>query len=106
MINGTADPQDPPANMAGARQIWPDSREIAEPWQSHSVDINAWMQCGAALVRTFVETASVKGLDTRCLAQVKLPSFAVSWGTGLSEPVPNGLARDRRHLNNPPYPAS
>ena len=79
MINGTADPQDPPANMAGARQIWPNSREIAEPWQSHSVDINAWMQCGAALVRTFVETASVKGLHTGCLAQVRLPSFATRW---------------------------
>jgi pimeloyl-ACP methyl ester carboxylesterase len=79
MINGTADPQDPPANMAGARQIWPDSREIAEPWQSHSVDINAWMQCDAALVRTFVETASVKRLDTGCLTQVLLPSFATRW---------------------------
>ena len=94
MINGTADPQDPPVNMAGARQIWPNSREAAEPGQSHSVNINAWTQCGAALVRTFVETASVKGLDTGCLAQVRLPSFAVSWGTGLSEPVPKGLARD------------
>jgi len=93
MINGTADPQDPPANMAGARQIWPNSREVAEPWQSHSVDVNAWMQCDAVLVRTFVETASVKGLDTGCLGQVRLPSFAVSWGTGLSEPVPNGPAR-------------
>ena len=79
MINGTADPQDPPANMAGAQQIWPNSREVAEPWQSHSVDINAWMQCGATLVRAFVETANVKGLDTGCLAQVRLPSFAVSW---------------------------
>ena len=79
MINGTADPQDPPANMAGAQQIWPNSREVAEPWQSHSVDINAWMQCGATLVQAFVETANVKGPDTGCLAQVRLPSFAVSW---------------------------
>lgn len=79
MINGTADPQDPPANMAGAQQIWPNSREIAEPWQSHSVDINAWTQCGATLVQTFVETASVKRLSTGCLAQVTLPPFAVSW---------------------------
>ena len=79
MINGTADPQDPPENMAGAQQIWPNSREIAEPWQSHSVDISAWTQCGATLVQTFVETASVKRLNTACLAQVTLPPFAVSW---------------------------
>jgi pimeloyl-ACP methyl ester carboxylesterase len=82
MINGTADPQDPPANMAGTRKIWPNSREVAEPWQSHSINPNAWMQCGATLVRTFVETARVKELDTGCLGQVRLPSFAVSWGTG------------------------
>jgi len=79
MINGTADPQDPPENMAEAHQIWPNSREIAEPWQSHSVDINAWTQCDAALVQTFVETASVTRLGTGCLAQVTLPPFAVSW---------------------------
>jgi hypothetical protein len=79
MINGTADPQDPPANMAGTQKIWPNSRQIAQPGQSHRVDINAWMQCGATLVRTFIETASVKGLDTRCLTQVTLPSFATGW---------------------------
>jgi pimeloyl-ACP methyl ester carboxylesterase len=79
MINGTADPQDPPSNMAGAQQIWPNSREVAEPWQSHSVDINAWTQCDDALIQTFIETASVKRLNTGCMAQVTLPPFAVSW---------------------------
>ncbi len=79
MINGTADPQDPPANMAGAERIWPNSLEVVELGQSHSIDINAWNQCDSALVRAFVETASVKGLDTGCLAQVTLPQFAVSW---------------------------
>ena len=79
MINGTADPQEPPANMAGAQRIWPNSLQIIEPGQSHSIDINAWNQCDGTLVRTFVETASVKGLNTGCLAQVTLPQFAVSW---------------------------
>ena len=79
MINGTADPQDPPANMAGAQQIWPNSLQIIEPGQSHSIDINAWNQCDGALVRTFVETASLTGLDAGCLAQVAMPQFATSW---------------------------
>jgi pimeloyl-ACP methyl ester carboxylesterase len=79
MINGTADPQDPPANMAGAQQIWPNSREVIEPWQSHSIDIDAWTQCDATIVQDFVDTASVTGLNTGCLAQVTLPPFAVSW---------------------------
>ncbi len=79
MINGTADPQDPPANMAGAERIWPNSLQIVEPGQSHSIDINAWNQCDGSLVRTFIETASVRGLDTGCLAQVTMPQFAASW---------------------------
>ena len=29
MINGTADPQDPPSNMTGTRSLWPDSRLLA-----------------------------------------------------------------------------
>ena len=38
MINGTADPQDPPANMSGAQDIWPNSRLLAEPGQSHEIN--------------------------------------------------------------------
>lgn len=78
-INGSADPQDPPANMAGAQQIWPNSRQIVEPGQSHSIDINTWMQCAGTLVQTFVQSASVQGLNTGCFAQVSLPPFATSW---------------------------
>jgi pimeloyl-ACP methyl ester carboxylesterase len=79
MINGTADPQDPPANMAGAERIWPDSRLIIEPGQSHSIDPQAWQQCDAGLVQTFIEHASATGLDTRCLTQVTLPPFPAHW---------------------------
>jgi hypothetical protein len=79
MINGSADPQDPPAIMAGAQQIWPNSRQIVEPGQSHNTDINTWMQCGGRLVNAFVQSASVTGLNTGCLAQVSLPPFPTSW---------------------------
>jgi pimeloyl-ACP methyl ester carboxylesterase len=79
MINGSADPQDPPANMAGAEQIWPNSLQIVEPGQSHSIDINTWMQCGGTLVNAFVQSAGVKGLNTGCPAQVSLPAFPTSW---------------------------
>lgn len=79
MINGTADPQDPPANMAGAQQIWPNSLQIIEPGQSHSTDTNAWNLCAGTVVRAFVESASVKALNTGCLAQVSLPAFPTSW---------------------------
>jgi pimeloyl-ACP methyl ester carboxylesterase len=79
MINGTADPQDPPANMAGARAIWPDSRVLVEPGQSHSIDLRAWMQCDAGLVQAFVEHASARGLNIHCLAQASLPPLPARW---------------------------
>jgi pimeloyl-ACP methyl ester carboxylesterase len=79
MINGTADPQDPPANMAGARNIWPDSRQVAEPVQAHMIDLYVWWQCDSRLVQAFVTHASAARLDTRCLAQVARPTFALHW---------------------------
>ena len=78
MINGTADPQDPPASMSGAQQIWPDSRLLAEPGQSHEIDQGAW-QCDADLIRVFVEHANAKQLNASCLTQVVLPSFPTVW---------------------------
>jgi pimeloyl-ACP methyl ester carboxylesterase len=79
MINGTADPQDPPANMSGAQRIWPNSRQLAEPGQSHSMNLRAWLQCDADLVQAFVEHASASLLSTGCLAQVALPPFPARW---------------------------
>ena len=79
MINGTADPQDPPASMSGARQIWPDSRLLAEPGQSHEMDTGAWMQCDVGLVQAFVEHANAMQLNASCLGQVALPSFPTVW---------------------------
>jgi pimeloyl-ACP methyl ester carboxylesterase len=37
-FNGEEDPQDPPANMAGARAFWPNSLELAVPDQGHYLD--------------------------------------------------------------------
>ena len=79
MINGTADPQDPPANMSGAQKIWPSSRLLAEAGQSHIISLRAWLQCGADLVQAFIEHASASGLNTGCLAQGALPRFPAQW---------------------------
>jgi pimeloyl-ACP methyl ester carboxylesterase len=79
MINGTADPQDPPANMSGAQNIWPNSRLLIEPGQSHEIDYGAWSQCDAGLIQAFVEHANAKQLNASCLTQVALPSFPTVW---------------------------
>ncbi len=79
MINGSADPQDPPANMAGARKIWPNSRLVIEPGQSHGIDLKAWVQCDASLVQAFIEQANAKRIGVSCLSQVVLPPFLLQW---------------------------
>lgn len=79
MINGTADPQDPPANMAGARQIWPNSRLLTEPGQAHSIDTQAWLQCDDGLVQAFIEHANARKLNAGCLTLVAAPSFPLQW---------------------------
>jgi pimeloyl-ACP methyl ester carboxylesterase len=79
MINGTADPQDPPSNMPGTRTLWPDSRLLIAPGQAHGIESGPWQQCDAGLAQAFVEHASTKGLDAGCLSGVALPAFPVHW---------------------------
>ena len=77
MISGTADPQDPPANMAGAQQIRPNSRLLLEPNQAHSIATQAWLQCDAGLVQAVIEHANAKELNPSCLTQVAAPPFSL-----------------------------
>jgi pimeloyl-ACP methyl ester carboxylesterase len=79
MINGTADPQDPPSNMPGTRSLWPDSRLLIAPGQAHGIDSGPWQQCDAGIVQAFVEHASTKRLHVGCLSGVALPAFPVRW---------------------------
>jgi pimeloyl-ACP methyl ester carboxylesterase len=75
IFNGTADPQDPPANVAGAQQLWPNSRLLLEPGQAHSIDTQTWLQCDAGLFQAFIEHANAKELNPGCLTQVAAPPF-------------------------------
>jgi pimeloyl-ACP methyl ester carboxylesterase len=79
-FNGAGDPIDPPANMAGARAIWPDSLDITLPGQGHDVNSFSWEQCAGTLTATFIAQASVAGLNANCLASVSalLPAFDLS----------------------------
>ena len=75
MINGSADPQDPPSSMAGAGQRWPRSLQLVEPHQSHS---SAQWQCHETVVDAFIELGTVEGLPTDCLATMQVPRFVTS----------------------------
>jgi pimeloyl-ACP methyl ester carboxylesterase len=73
LVNGEADPQDPPANVAGAKQLYPNSLSLVAPGQSHGY---TGVACRASIVADFVERGSVDGLATECLNHIALPSFA------------------------------
>ncbi len=73
-FNGEEDPQDPPGNMAGAKEVWPNSLELTVPGQGHDIDpVSA--ACEIPLIKSFIEEGDVTGLDTTCLSKLSLPSF-------------------------------
>jgi pimeloyl-ACP methyl ester carboxylesterase len=77
ILNGTADPQDPPGNMAGAARLWPNSRQVAQPHQSHH--ITQWT-CHESIIDTFIDHGSTHALNTRCVTTVPLPAFSLTTG--------------------------
>jgi pimeloyl-ACP methyl ester carboxylesterase len=77
IINGTADPQDPPSNMAGAARLWPRSRQLSEPHQSHN--IGQWL-CQESIIDAFIEHGTADDIDTDCLPRVTLPAIPLTTG--------------------------
>jgi pimeloyl-ACP methyl ester carboxylesterase len=71
-INGAADPQDPPENVASAPRLYPQSIALTAQSESHNFLDGA---CLSTVVGAFVETASTKGLPVACLAPAGGPAF-------------------------------
>jgi pimeloyl-ACP methyl ester carboxylesterase len=72
LVNGEADPQDPPENVAGANQRYPNSLTLVAPGQGHGY---TGISCRASIIADFIADGSVSGLSTECLEQVALPAF-------------------------------
>jgi len=79
-LNGGADPQDPPANMDGARQLWPNSLELAVPGQAHDINWATWKSCTGALIGTFIARGTVANLATSCVATAHGQPFVLTLG--------------------------
>jgi pimeloyl-ACP methyl ester carboxylesterase len=80
-FNGEEDPQDPPGNMAGAQETWPNILALTVPGQGHDIDpVSAG--CEIPLIKSFIEQGDVAGLDATCLSQLPLPSFDLTLGGG------------------------
>lgn len=77
-FNGIEDPQDPPANMAGAKALWPNSLVLAVPNQGHNIDFSSWVQCAMQLTERFLETARTAQLAASCLSRLPSPTFPLN----------------------------
>jgi pimeloyl-ACP methyl ester carboxylesterase len=73
-FNGDADPQDPPENVAIAKERYPNSLVLVAPGQSHGF---TGIPCHAAILADFFATGSATGLQTSCLWQMGLPAFEI-----------------------------
>jgi hypothetical protein len=76
-LNGREDPQDPPANVAGARTLWRYSLELAVPGQGHDID-NHSGACDASIIASYIHQGSPRNLDTTCLSTLGPPTFALT----------------------------
>jgi pimeloyl-ACP methyl ester carboxylesterase len=72
LVNGEVDPQDPPENVAGARQRYPNGLALIAPGQSHGY---TGIACRATIMADFIAQGTVAGLRAECLGQVELPAF-------------------------------
>ena len=70
LLNGTADPQDPPSNVAGAPIEMPNSLEVPVPAQGHTV---GHLGCLPAVVADFITTARVDAAAAQRCAEAVLP---------------------------------
>jgi pimeloyl-ACP methyl ester carboxylesterase len=80
-LNGENDPQDPPANMAAATEVWPNSLALTVPGQGHDIDPTS-AQCLIPLIHAFVDAGTANGLDTSCLDEIPPPSFELTLPSG------------------------
>jgi pimeloyl-ACP methyl ester carboxylesterase len=72
ILNGDADPQDPPENVAGAEKELPNSLRITVPGQGHGVIQTG---CLYKVAQDFVDSGTIDGLDSWCVQEMPLPPF-------------------------------
>lgn len=71
-LAGSADPKDPPQNVAGLQSAMPNGRVVVVPGQGHGVLL---VGCVPRLVAAFLAAGSAENLDTACAQRVRPPSF-------------------------------
>lgn len=77
LISGERDPATPPANAERAARTLKHSLQVVVPDGGHDFEGIEGTGCLYGLIARFVETGTVKGLDTSCLERMKRPEFAL-----------------------------
>ena len=72
ILAGSADPQDPPANMRGWRTFFPNGRLVVVRGATHGVLAEG---CVAPVAAQFVDSGTARGLDTICVRRIEQPTF-------------------------------
>lgn len=76
LLNGSDDPQDPPANVAAAAQLMPNSLLVVAPGQGHTV---GHIGCLPQVVVRFFDTSAASAATVNtCLATMHPPAFRLS----------------------------
>jgi pimeloyl-ACP methyl ester carboxylesterase len=75
LLAGDADPQDPPANLAGWRRMFPNGRLVTVGGLAHGVIAYG---CVRLVVARFVAAGTARGLDATCARGVPVPRIELS----------------------------
>lgn len=75
IFNGDLDPIDPPENMSGSKELWPNSLSLVAPYQGHSISNMSVIMCWFSILDRFIENGSVNGLETSCMQEIQAPAF-------------------------------
>jgi pimeloyl-ACP methyl ester carboxylesterase len=75
LVTGADDPVTPPRYAAEVARTMPNALNLVVPFGAHGLNGLAGMACIDEIERQVIETASVKGLDTSCVAKIKRRGF-------------------------------
>jgi len=93
LLSGERDPVTPPVSAERAARTLENSLSVVVPDGGHgSFGVEGAMECTDGLMARLIETGTVKGLDTSCLARTKRPEFALRWDPEVELPA-DQLAR-------------
>jgi hypothetical protein len=76
LFNGELDPLNPPANVAAAKDVWPNSLALTLPGQGHSIGNGLVFSCMRQIMRQFLQDGSTQQLNSDCLQDIHSPAFA------------------------------